>query len=585
MKRRTREILAGILTCVLLVAFMPSTPVAFADGRADGANMTISASYGMSMATQPDGSLYVWGWNGSGQLGIGGATYASGAFHRRPVRLMGDVMSVSGSTALRTDGSLYAWGYTWHERVGSGVAFSLTPVRIMENVADVSSRGHKMAIRTDGSLYAWGWNSSGQVGDGTTIDRNTPVRIMGDVVAVSAGMSHTMAIRTDGSLYAWGENWDGRLGDGTTEARLLPVRIMENVAAVSTGEVHTMAIRTDGSLYVWGRNTRGELGIGTESWESSPPTRIMENVTAISTNSGALMAIRADGSLYAWGENRAGRIDSGPTQSGGGAQYLDDVRNTPTRIMENVASVSVGPAHVLAIRTDGSLYAWGHNHYGVIGDGSPMPASSIPPSHPTPVRVMDNVMMPVATASVVPQPPAFQPPAVDQPSAWAAEQINAAIAAGLVPPVLQGSYTQATTRAEFAALAVALYETATGREIAIDRSIAFSDTTDVNVHKAATVGIVGGVGDNRFAPNDNLTREQAAVMLARLADVLNNPLSGAAPTFADNTSLSSWAWNEVGQMQVSGIMGGVGDNNFAPQGQYTREQSVVTIWRLFEMLS
>jgi hypothetical protein len=173
------------------------------------------------------------------------------------------------------------------------------------------------------------------------------------------------------------------------------------------------------------------------------------------------------------------------------------------------------------------------------------------------------------------------PPFTEQPSSWAVEQVNAAIAANLVPQNLQSNYTQATTRAEFAALAVYLYEnqrgTITGRS-------EFADTNDVNVQKAAYIGVVQGVGNNRFAPNDTLTREQAAVMLARLANAIGQPLPPSAPPFADNAQVSDWATQAVGQMQASGIMGGVGDNRFAPSGDYTREQSIVTIMRLFEIL-
>ena len=93
-----------------------------------------------------------------------------------------------------------------------------------------------------------------------------------------------------------------------------------------------------------------------------------------------------------------------------------------------------------------------------------------------------------------------------------------------------------------------------------------------------------GVGGNRFDPNAQLTREQAAVMLARLADAIGQPFPPSAPTFADNAQVSSWAADAVGQMQATGIMGGVGDNRFAPGGDYTREQSIVTILRLFDVL-
>lgn len=174
-------------------------------------------------------------------------------------------------------------------------------------------------------------------------------------------------------------------------------------------------------------------------------------------------------------------------------------------------------------------------------------------------------------------------PSVDGPSSWAAEQVNTAIAAGIVPESLQGKYTQAATRAEFCALAVELYETVTGMEIT--QRTTFTDTTDENVEKMAGLGVVTGVGEGRFSPDGTLTREQAATMLSRLAAAMGSPLTMQAPTFADNTAISSWAFDAVGQMQGSGIMGGVGDNAFDPQGSYSREQSMLTMLRLYESMS
>jgi hypothetical protein len=172
-------------------------------------------------------------------------------------------------------------------------------------------------------------------------------------------------------------------------------------------------------------------------------------------------------------------------------------------------------------------------------------------------------------------------PNLDSASDWAKEGLTTATGAGLVPGNLQSSYTQATTRAEFAALAVTLYEIfngeITGRET-------FSDTDDVNVQKAAAIGVVNGVGNNNFDPNSGLTREQAATMLARLANAVDKPIPESAPTFSDNGSVSDWASAAVGQMQSTGIMGGVGNNLFDPAGAYTREQSIITILRLYDYL-
>lgn len=173
--------------------------------------------------------------------------------------------------------------------------------------------------------------------------------------------------------------------------------------------------------------------------------------------------------------------------------------------------------------------------------------------------------------------------AVENPSSWAIQDVADAVSSNLVPQDLQGKYEQATTRTEFAALAVTVYEQVTGK--VITGRTKFNDTTDINVEKAAAIGIVKGVGNNNFDPDASLTREQAATMLSRLADVTGLFLARKAATFADNASISSWAIEAVGQMQASGIMGGVGNNTFDPQGAYTREQSIVTILRLYKMLN
>jgi len=111
---------------------------------------------------------------------------------------------------------------------------------------------------------AWGDNGHegmfGVLGDGTTEDRHSPVRIMNDVIAVSAGSSHSMAITSDGTLWGWGNNWNGQLGDGTTTSNFSPTRIMDDVVAVSAGSAHTMAVTSDGELWAWGSNNWGQLG-------------------------------------------------------------------------------------------------------------------------------------------------------------------------------------------------------------------------------------------------------------------------------------------------------------------------------------
>ena len=172
------------------------------------------------------------------------------------------------------------------------------------------------------------------------------------------------------------------------------------------------------------------------------------------------------------------------------------------------------------------------------------------------------------------------------PSDWAVDQVNTAIARNLVPHNLRSNYTQPITRAEFCALAVALYE-AMGGQIA--GRVSFTDTNDLNVEKMAYLGVVSGVAEGEFDPNGTLTREQAAVILSRLSDVLGWPfpsLRTAAPLyFADRESIAPWAQESVFRVYMARVMSGVGDSLFAPQQSFTREQSIITINRMFENMN
>jgi len=174
-------------------------------------------------------------------------------------------------------------------------------------------------------------------------------------------------------------------------------------------------------------------------------------------------------------------------------------------------------------------------------------------------------------------------PNLNTASSWARDSITEAVALGIVPQALQNNYRNNITRAEFTAIAVLLYETIAGTEIT--GRVNFNDTTDVNVEKAAYLGIITGTGGNNFSPNMQFNRQQAAVIIVRLAEALNQPLPAATPAFADNSEIASWAREQAGQTQAAGIMEGVGGNRFNPAGTFTREQSIVTMLRLFNHLN
>ena len=167
-------------------------------------------------------------------------------------------------------------------------------------------------------------------------------------------------------------------------------------------------------------------------------------------------------------------------------------------------------------------------------------------------------------------------------SSWALPQVNQAIDAGLMTYGDYANLQSNACRGEFAALAVRLYETITGETAPLPETSPFEDTEDQAVLKANALGLINGVSGTRFAAYDNLTREQAATILARLAEKVGYKLPAQALAFDDKGSVSSWAADAVGGVSAAGIMNGIGGNRFDPKGVFTREQAVLTVLRMYE---
>jgi len=167
----------------------------------------------------------------------------------------------------------------------------------------------------------------------------------------------------------------------------------------------------------------------------------------------------------------------------------------------------------------------------------------------------------------------------DSPSSWAIESVSRAITDNLVPQELQRNFLYAITRVEFASLVVLLYENATGREIT--ERMMFNDTVDINAQKVGGLGILTGVGNGNFAPNDTLTREQAAVVLQRLARLMSIDIRSSNVAFTDMRDVSDWAVEAVEYMELSELMRGINEGMFAPQMIYTREQGIMTVRRIY----
>ena len=331
----------------------------------------IAAGDSHSAAVTKDGDLYMWGANGSGQLGIQSnvdsnipvkVNNSSSTLPEKSVKYV--ALGSYHSAAITKDGSLYMWGYNNYGQLGNGsTTNSYTPVKIMENVAAVSLGSyHSAAITKDGSLYMWGYNNYGQLGNGSTTYSYTPVKIMENVATVSLGAWHSAAITKDGSLYMWGYNNYGQLGNGSSgnyEKSVSPIKIMENVAAVSLGRWRSAAITKDGSLYMWGWNRFGELGNGTTN-ELTRPQRVAANVQSVELGNYHTTAVSKDGGLYTWGYNNYGQLGNGTTNN----SY------TPVKIMSDVVSSAGGSHHTIALKKNGTVYTWGDNEYGELGNGN-----------------------------------------------------------------------------------------------------------------------------------------------------------------------------------------------------------------------
>jgi hypothetical protein len=178
--------------------------------------------------------------------------------------------------AIKTNGSLWCWGYNYYGQLGIGTWLDKkVPTQVSgTNWVTVSAGvAHTCGVKTDGTLWCCGYNEYGQLGIGTWLDKNAPTQVGTGTnwVSVSAGKDHTCGVKTDGTLWCWGRNNYGQLGDGTTGNKNVPVQVSgTNWVSVSAGDGHTCGIKTDGTLWCWGDNLVGQLGDGTNTNKNTP---------------------------------------------------------------------------------------------------------------------------------------------------------------------------------------------------------------------------------------------------------------------------------------------------------------------------
>ncbi|MCD1258526.1 S-layer homology domain-containing protein [Paenibacillus athensensis] len=523
---------------------------------------TIASANGRVMAIQDDGSLWYWGK----------ATFNDTAGDQSPQRavktkILDNVVRVYGawwtSFAVKADHSLWSIQYEDDAEVTK-------PVKVMDNVQEAASAYSQwIVLKTDGTV--WQMEAQG--------DAQSAVKIMSGVKQISAGIESFYALKPDGTLWGWGNNYSGALGVKSAKTYVAePIEIMADTELVYGTGMEAYAVKKDGTLWGWGADTDGLLLPGPEiNWAFAPyedgsrsvvashfmPEKLMEGVQAVDGDN-HLAVIKKDRSLWVWGYNGSGELGDGTTESA----------SKPQVAMDDIAEVTAKGGFTVALKTDGTLWGFGSNGAGELGTGS---FDNEP--HTTPRKLMEHVALPGAKASF--------------PSGWALDEVRYAKQEGLLPRALQADYQSNITRGEFIKLLVPLLEEATGkkldaliREKGLTSAAPFTDTEDIDVQRIAACGIISGTGGGRFEPDGLLTREQAAVILSNAARFLglSEGEGAGGNAFDDGSQIASWAQAAVQFCAAAGVMQGTAERLFSPKAPYSREMSTITVAHLYKRL-
>ena len=350
------------------------------------------------------GGVKCWGGNSYGQLGDGSAIQRNA-----PVDVVGLTTGVKAiraggpyTCALTTAGGVKCWGRNYAGQLGDGTDVpSNTPVDVVGltvGVKAIAGGGHHTCALTEaGGVKCWGSNDSGQLGDGMMLDRRTPVDVVGlarGVRAIATGAHHTCALIEAGGVKCWGDNDSGEVGDETTLQRNTPVDVMgltTVVKAITTGGDHTCALTEAGGVKCWGNNSQGQLGNGRQTNSTVPldVAGMTNNVVAIAAGVGSIRelelfvgahtcALTTAWGVKCWGDNDDGQLGEGRTVD----------RDTPVDVVGltgGVKGIAAGAHHSCALTTAGNVKCWGDNSQAQLGNGtttdSPIPVDVVTSWH------------------------------------------------------------------------------------------------------------------------------------------------------------------------------------------------------------
>lgn len=352
---------------------------------------TFSTTFYTHSLVIKNNKVYGWGNNALSQVGDGTTSNRA-----TPVEVLVGGSSFSGVTKTaiggshsiaykNTEAAVWTWGsnalgQTGFDPASASTKPSPSQVNVGAVVQDVAAGGNHSLAVAGNKVYAWGDNSSGQLGDTTTVNHFAPTAlnsIVGTATAVAAGGSHSLAIVDNGagvvSVYSWGNNANGQLGVGTTVTSSTPVQVRKSdgtpltgVTMIAAGGSHSLAVTSDNKLWAWGYNGFGQLGDGTVIDRSRafevPLTGFTGTVAEVAAGSAHTVVRLSDNTVWAWGYNFVGQLGNGSTVNG-----LSPVK-VPIGTVQKIESV--GGNHIVVRKVDGTYWSWGYNGQGQVGDGS-----------------------------------------------------------------------------------------------------------------------------------------------------------------------------------------------------------------------
>jgi alpha-tubulin suppressor-like RCC1 family protein len=322
---------------------------------------------------------YAWGCNGQGRLGDNSQIVRSS-----PVTVVGftDWCRVSAGSChnlgVRTNGTAWAWGYNNVGQLGDDSTINRSsPVSVVGGFTDwcqvSAGNQHNLGVRINGTAWAWGCGGNGRLGNNSTIDRSSPVSVVGgftDWCQLSAGGVFSLGVRSNGTAWAWGSNNFGELGDNSTIPRSSPVSVVGGFTdwcqlSASAGGNHSLGVRTNGTAWAWGCNNAGRLGDDTTISRSSPVSVVggFTDWCQVSAGSCHNLGVRTNGTAWAWGYNGNGQL---------GDDTIFINRSSPVSVVGGFTDwcqVSTSHDHSLGVRTNGTAWAWGFN-FGKLGDNT-----------------------------------------------------------------------------------------------------------------------------------------------------------------------------------------------------------------------